>query len=128
MAGLSPKLPLVKDSNDGYALTKNLKEVAAQNLKMLVLTNPGERIMDVNFGVGILGYLFELNSPEVYDQIKSRIEEQISKYLPYIEVQDITFTSSNIVDADPTDSILLRIVYFVKPLRSTEILELPIGN
>ena len=72
MAGLSPKLPLVRDSNDGFALTKNLKEVAAQNFKMLILTNPGERIMDVNFGVGILGYLFENNSPETYDQIKSR--------------------------------------------------------
>tara|TARA_R110000824_G_scaffold52106_2_gene144849 strand:+ start:1202 stop:1588 length:387 start_codon:yes stop_codon:yes gene_type:complete len=128
MAGLSPKLPLVRDSNDGFALTKNLKEVAAQNFKMLILTNPGERIMDVNFGVGILGYLFENNSPETYDQIKSRIEEQTSKYLSYIQIQDITFASSNIVDADPSDSILLRIVYFIKPLRSTEILELPISN
>ena len=128
MAGLSPKLPLVRDSNDGFALTKNLKEVAAQNFKMLILTNPGERIMDVNFGVGILGYLFENNSPETYDQIKSRIEEQTNKYLSYIQIQDITFASSNIVDADPSDSILLRIVYFIKPLRSTEILELPISN
>ena len=128
MAGLSPKLPLVRDSNDGFALTKNLKEVAAQNFKMLILTNPGERIMDVNFGVGILGYLFENNSPETYDQIKSRIEEQTSKYLSYIQIQDITFASSNVVDADPSDSILLRIVYFIKPLRSTEILELPISN
>jgi len=128
MAGLSPKLPLVRDSNDGFALTKNLKEVAAQNFKMLILTNPGERIMDVNFGVGILGYLFENNSPETYDQIKSRIEEQTSKYLSYIQIQDITFASSNVVDADPSDSIVLRIVYFIKPLRSTEILELPISN
>ena len=84
--------------------------------------------MDVNFGVGILGYLFENNSPETYDQIKSRIEEQTSKYLSYIQIQDITFASSNVVDADPSDSILLRIVYFIKPLRSTEILELPISN
>tara|TARA_R100000908_G_scaffold60159_1_gene37315 strand:+ start:5126 stop:5512 length:387 start_codon:yes stop_codon:yes gene_type:complete len=128
MAGLSPKLPLVRDPNDGYALTKNLKEVAAQNFKMLILTNPGERIMDVNFGVGILGFLFENNSPETYDLIKSTIEEQTSKYLPYIQIRDISFSTPNVVDADPSDTIRLRIVYFIKPLMSTEILELPIGN
>ena len=128
MAGLSPKLPLVRDPNDGYALTKNLKEVAAQNFKMLILTNPGERIMDVNFGVGILGYLFENNSQQTYDQIKSRIEEQTSRYLPYIQIRDIAFSSSNVINTDPSDSIVLRIAYFIKPLMTTEILELPIGN
>ena len=128
MAGLSPKLPLVRDPNDGYALTKNLKQVAAQNFKMLILTNPGERIMDVNFGVGILGYLFENNNQQTYDQIKSKIEEQTSRYLPYIQIRDITFSSSNIINTDPSDSIVLRIVYFIKPLMTTEILELPIGN
>ena len=128
MAGLSPKLPLVRDPNDGYALTKNLKQVAAQNFKMLILTNPGERIMDVNFGVGILGYLFENNNQQTYDQIRSKIEEQTSRYLPYIQIRDITFSSSNIVNTDPSDSIVLRIVYFIKPLMTTEILELPIGQ
>ena len=128
MAGLSPKLPLVRDPNDGYALTKNLKQVAAQNFKMLILTNPGERIMDVNFGVGILGYLFENNNQQTYDQIRSKIEEQTSRYLPYIQIRDITFSSSNIVNTDPSDSIVLRIVFFIKPLMTTEILELPIGN
>ena len=128
MAGLSPKLPLVRDPHAGYALTKNLKQVAAQNFKMLILTNPGERIMDVNFGVGILGYLFENNNQQTYDQIRSKIEEQPSRYLPYIQIRDITFSSSNIVNTDPSDSIVLRIVYFIKPLMTTEILELPIGN
>ena len=128
MAGLSPKLPLVRDPNDGYALTKNLKQVAAQNFKMLILTNPGERIMDVNFGGGSLGYLFENNNQQTYDQIRSKIEEQTSRYLPYIQIRDITFSSSNIVNTDPSDSIVLRIVYFIKPLMTTEILELPIGN
>ena len=40
MSGISPKLPLFYDSVDGYGLTKTLKEVARQNLKMLVLFIP----------------------------------------------------------------------------------------
>ena len=91
MPGFSPKLPLVLDQEAGYALTKNLKEVAKQNFKMLVLTNPGERVMDPTFGVGILAYLIQNNSPSVYQQIESRIRQQAEKYLPYITVENIQF-------------------------------------
>ena len=60
MQGYSPKLPLAYDSTqDGnYALNKTLIDTIRQNLKMLLLTNPGERIMMPNFGVGIRTYLF----------------------------------------------------------------------
>ena len=51
--GLAVKLPLFYDPVDGpYTLLKTMREVGAQNLKMLVLTNPGERIMNPDFGVG----------------------------------------------------------------------------
>ena len=50
--GISVKLPLRVTAEDGpYALNKDLVETTKQNFKNLVLTNPGERIMDINFGV-----------------------------------------------------------------------------
>jgi phage baseplate assembly protein W len=49
MAGIAPKLPLDIDQTDGYRLTKTIKETVQQNLKMIVLTSPGERIMDPDF-------------------------------------------------------------------------------
>ena len=60
MKGYSPKLPLSLDPQDGFRLTRTLKEVTSQNLKMLVLTSPGERIMEPAFGVGMYNFLFEL--------------------------------------------------------------------
>ena len=54
--GLSPKLPVSTDPIDGYALNKTYAEVVTQNLKNLILTAPGERMMDVDFGVGIRNY------------------------------------------------------------------------
>ena len=56
--GLSPKLPLTKDPQDGYALNKEYVELVQQNLKMILLTAPGERIMEPEFGVGLRNYLF----------------------------------------------------------------------
>ena len=93
MPGLSPKLPLHIDQIDGYALTKDFKQVAAQNLKMVILTNPGERIMIPNFGVGIRTYLFENATQATFNTIRKRINEQVTKYLPYISIDDIRFLS-----------------------------------
>ena len=93
MPGLSPKLPLHIDQIDGYALTKNFKQVAQQNLKMLILTNPGERIMIPEFGVGIKTYLFQNATQVTFDTIEENIRQQARVYLPYITIDNITFLS-----------------------------------
>ena len=46
MSSLSVALPLRYSTTDGYEMNKSIKDVLKQNLKMLVLTNPGERVMD----------------------------------------------------------------------------------
>ena len=57
--GLSVALPLRIDPIDGaYGLNKKVSEVASQNLRMIILTSPGERIMYPEFGVGIRQFLF----------------------------------------------------------------------
>ena len=93
MPGLSPKLPLHIDQIDGYSLTKNFKEVAAQNLKMVVMTNPGERIMIPEFGVGIKTYLFQNATQMTFDIIEENIRQQSRVYLPYITIDNIKFLS-----------------------------------
>lgn len=86
MAGYSARLPIIEDSNDGFALLQTLNEVALQNVKMILYTEPGERVWDINFGVGIKKYLFEQNSSSNRNELKIRISNQISKYLPYINI------------------------------------------
>ena len=59
MASLSVALPLQVDDSDGFVMNKSIGAVVKQNLKMLILTIPGERVMEPNFGAGIARYLFE---------------------------------------------------------------------
>ena len=125
MAGFSPKLPLTLDPDDGYTLTKTLKEVAKQNFKMLVLTNPGERMMDPEFGVGILAYLFESNTKATHSRIDARIREQAAKYLPYINIEDIEYSSRE-QNPDIVDNFLgVSISYNIKKLAVRDVLEIP---
>jgi len=110
-SGYSPKLPISRDLDDGYALTKSLEQVATQNLKHLLLTNPGERMMDPEFGVGMARYLFQMRTEEVNYEMNSKIREQVSKYLSYINIQDLNFKN----DLRNENLVSVSIVYSIAP-------------
>ena len=95
MSGISPKLPLYKDSVDGIALNKTLKQMTRQNLKMIILTSPGERIMHPKFGVGLRRYLFMNNTSRTLSDISRKIEQQVRTYLPSVNIRSIKFLSEN---------------------------------
>ena len=95
MSGISPKLPLYIDPVDGIALNKTLKQMTRQNLKMIILTSPGERIMYPKFGVGIRRYLFMNNTQRTLSDISRKIEQQVRTYLPSVTIRSIKFLSEN---------------------------------
>ena len=130
--GISPALPLVYTGADGpYGLTKTIPEALVQNFKNLVLTNPGERMMDPEFGVGITQYLFEPQNTFVYAEIKTRLGEQVSKYMPSIKIVDVFFNDAQGLSiSSQTDNNILyvKIVFRIEPLNITAALLLPIST
>jgi phage baseplate assembly protein W len=95
VSGISPKLPLYTDPVDGIALNKTLKQMTRQNLKMIILTSPGERIMHPKFGVGLRRYLFMNNTQRTLSDINRKIEQQVRTYLPSVSIRSIKFFSEN---------------------------------
>lgn len=112
MAGFGPKLPLKLGTEQGYTLIPDLKGLSKQNFLMLLLTNPGERIMDNNFGVGVRRLLFENNSALLRANFEQRLRSQVQEYAPYISVTNVDYSNSN------EDGYLLsvKITYFIVPL------------
>lgn len=94
MSGISPKLPLHRDSEDGYALNKTRHQAIIQNIKNIVLTNPGERIMIPDFGSGIRHHLFEPNNVSVYPIAAANIKTEVERWLPFVEILDVQITNS----------------------------------
>ena len=90
--GLAPRLPITFNRQDGIANIKNYKELAMQNLKMLVLTSPGERVMDPDFGVGLKRFLFQQNVGSTHAEIATRIYNQVQRYLPFLRIEDVLFS------------------------------------
>jgi len=133
--GISPALPLVVDQVDGpYRLTKSIKQAIVQNFKNLVLTNPGERIMDPDFGVGIREYLFELEGPGVKQEIIEKINQQVNKYMSTtIQIRDIRYTigsdyKGDAVSVADSNAIYVHILFKIIPLETVSVLSLPVSN
>lgn len=132
MSGISPKLPLTTGFKNGvYELNTDVLQAMGQNLKNLVLTSPGERMMDPLFGVGLRNFLFEQNVESVYNDVSSTIYQQVNLYLPQIKIQNIVFnqaaTDPDDIDHFVDNSILsIRIEYLVKPVTKVQSLTIPI--
>jgi len=119
--GLAPLLPI---ESSRFELITDYLTLAKQNLKMLILTSPGERMMDINFGVGLKRYLFDMNNESTYQDIASNIRSQVSRYMPFIEIQKVEFrTPENDPDIFPND-VRTRVTFKVVPLRITGMLQL----
>ena len=119
--GFAPKLPLSLDPLSGpYAPIKLIDDVVKQNLKMLVLTAPGERVMIPSYGVGLRNYLFEPRTELTKKNIESEILEQISLFMPFLKKVKIKFDDT--IDAD--DGINMRISYFVEQIGQEDFIDL----
>ena len=122
--GFRVKLPLTIDKDNGLALNKNLEDVVKQNLKNLLLTAPGERIMIPDFGVGLKAYLFENDTMSLRSEISAKIHEQISKYMSYISIISIDFKSSRDNKAIPDNILHLRLNYRIDTLDKIDVLDI----
>jgi len=122
MATLGVKLPITKNDIYGYTMIYNIPDLIRQNLKMLVLTNPGERVMIPDFGVGIQTYLFENFSNEVYIDIENALRKQASKYLPVVSIQKVIFDDS----APDSNKLSIAIHYTIPAINIKDLLEFTI--
>lgn len=66
----------------------------AIKLQNLILTEPNTYPSSSDFGVGIGLYLFEKANENTFSEIKTKINEQISKYLPDAPIQEIILESA----------------------------------
>jgi len=89
---------------------------------MLLLTSPGERVMDPNFGVGVKNYLFSMYSENVPAQLRSKIMEQVNIYLPVVSITSIDFRTTN----PDTSTLGLVITYRIPEIGARDLIELTI--
>ena len=63
------------------------QDQAKSNLINVLLTEPGERVMEPNFGVGLKKLLFENQIKE--DELEGRIKDQCAFYVPEVDITNL---------------------------------------
>lgn len=85
-----------KDSVKGFFLDLNDSDSAAikADLMHLILTRKGERLYLPDFGTDLLKYIFNPNDSKTQGEIKQEISQVVKKYLPKLQVNEVTVTES----------------------------------
>ena len=93
--GLS--LPLRKDSgsNGWFATSKTTLNAAKNNVKALLLTQQGERLMQPKLGLNLRKYLFEQLTTDTIIKIENDIVDAFAFWLPFVDLKDIKVKESN---------------------------------
>jgi len=88
-------LPLNSNNTSFFKLNYTTKKQIQTNLKMLLMTIPGERPMRPNYGTNIRKILFEQDNSNLIQYIKDDVNDSIDEYLPYITVEQISITKDS---------------------------------
>ena len=115
----APSIPLQFDDSAGFKNVEDLKELVRFHLTNLLLTNPGEKISDPSYGVGLRQYLFENQTQDVYSRIQSEIETQIRTKLSYLKLNGVLVRSLSNFD----NMVSIKISYNISQTNEQDVLE-----
>ena len=103
--GLS--FPLRRDKFHDFALTKNSLQQAEHNLKNLLLTYPGERVGQPEFGSKLRELCFEQIDENLPERIEEEVRRSVSIWLPYINITEV----QTLIEEGDKNKIFVRISY-----------------
>jgi len=80
----------IQRGNDGYFRQSfRTFDQVRSNLKNLLLTKRGERLLQPDFGSGLHDLLFNPATEKFEEDLETTINDAVAKWLPYITVEDI---------------------------------------
>lgn len=85
-----------QESKEGFFLNLNNVDAKAirADLMHLLLTRKGERFYNPEFGTDLMRFIFEPNDSLTYSDIKLDIQTTVKKYIPSLNVDNITVTAN----------------------------------
>jgi len=93
--GLSMPLGRQPGNGDGYfTSTKTTIDAVKEDIKMLLLTQQGERLFQPLLGMNIRRFLFEQITENTVIEIENDIVSTFSRWLPFVQLNDINIDIS----------------------------------
>jgi phage baseplate assembly protein W len=95
---------------DGTAATARYEEDVEQAIRIILGTNPGERVMRPDFGAGLEDFLFEPIAAGTLERIRRRVNDALVDFEPRIDVLRVEARPAGA----PVDRVDIAIEYRVR--------------
>ena len=119
-------LPIRKsDGVEGYfKSTETTIESVKNNIRSLLLTNSGERLMQPTIGMNFKKYLFEQFTEDLQDKVKSEILDKFNFWLPFVNITNVD-VSMNKLDSIGQNEMNIKVTFNItkdaKSLHSVQV-------
>ena len=82
----NPQTPLKISNNKSelFIMNTDLGDAIADNMRNILLTNRGERVMQPLFGANLKAILTEYGTDGFEQEVMSRIASSVKKFIPYV--------------------------------------------
>jgi len=102
------KFPLGYSPEGFFYKSKTVLDQSKSNLRNLLLTTPGERIFQPNFGSRLKNIVFE-QGQDIPNRIEEAIRSSVDNFLPYINIINVfTIQEQNQVNVQVEFSVPLN--------------------
>ena len=88
-----------------------------ESLRLILLTQPGERLMREEFGAGLHRYLLEPNTVVTHQQIRDSILQSIRRWEPRVVLDEVRVEVDAEISRQVNVTILFRLVATQAPGR-----------
>jgi len=98
--------PFKESSRGDFLELNNIDKYAIKSdLLHLLLTRKGERLYLPDFGTDLIKYIFELNDETTKNNMKKDISATVIKYLPNLQIDEITVKENELSEYGVTVKI-----------------------
>ena len=104
-------LPIRRDDATGgfFATTSTTIEAVKNNIRNLLNTNQGERLMQPNLGTDLRQNLFEPNIEDTIVSIQNNLLTTFQFWLPFVEIRELDINP----DGVNTNSIKINLIFSI---------------
>tara|TARA_Y100001963_G_C6732444_1_gene424585 strand:+ start:887 stop:1327 length:441 start_codon:yes stop_codon:yes gene_type:complete len=122
-------LPLTKGNTSGYfEPTLTTMEAVKNNIRSLLNTEKGERLLQPSIGLNLKKYIFEPIIDDTNLLIEDEIINTFEKWLPFVTIKDLKITSEE-TDAVGKNKINIKILFGInRNNESLDSVEVNIGG
>jgi len=85
----------IQIGNTAFNQSFTIIEQVESNIKNLLLTKKGERVLQPEFGSNLHKLLFDFNNEQMASDIEDDIVNTIAAWIPYVDVDDIIVEQTN---------------------------------